>query len=141
MTDQSGFTYLNRTGFEDIHRGRLLVLTGVSSEDLANIYKSTDVYVHPSRYEGFCLPVIEALQFGAGIVFQKGSAIDEIVQPPVGIGLESSANPAEWAEACEEMLRRSRSEEWDTLIHEHLGNLPTWDSAARKLRILYNDLG
>ena len=141
VTDQTGSFYLKKIGSEEVNRGRLFVLTGMSHEELGNIYKSCDVYVHPSLYEGFCLPVTEALQFGAGIVFQKGSAIDEIVQPPVGIGLEPSAKAAEWAEACEKMLKSSRSDGWVTSIHKHLGNLPTWDSAARKLRILYNDLG
>ena len=43
-----------------------VVLTGhVSDEELVLLYQGTSLFVFPSRYEGFGLPVIEALACGA----------------------------------------------------------------------------
>lgn len=40
----------------------------VSDEDLRSLYASASVVVYPSRYEGFGLPIIEALAAGAPVV-------------------------------------------------------------------------
>ena len=54
-------------------------LTGyVSNEELAEYYYNADVFFFPSLYEGFGLPVLEAMMSGAYIVSADNSSIPEV---------------------------------------------------------------
>ena len=46
---------------------------------LAALYNAATVFVHPSRYEGFVLPVLEAMCCGAAVVAADASALPEVV--------------------------------------------------------------
>jgi glycosyltransferase involved in cell wall biosynthesis len=57
-----------------------LVLTGyIEEESLIDLYKGASVFFFPSLYEGFGLPVLEALACGLPIVTTMCSSIPEIV--------------------------------------------------------------
>ena len=57
-----------------------VILTGyVSDTDLASLYSVCDVFVFPSLYEGFGLPVLEAMSCGAPVVGADNSAVGEII--------------------------------------------------------------
>ena len=57
-----------------------VVLTGhVPDEDLAALYVGADAFVYPSRYEGFGLPVLEAMCCGVPVVTTTGGALPEVV--------------------------------------------------------------
>ena len=51
---------------------------GVTDSDLVNLYKSCDVFVYPSLYEGFGLPVLEAMSLGAAVVTSNTSSLPEV---------------------------------------------------------------
>ncbi len=55
-----------------------LVLTGlVSDAELTVLYNAATIVVHPSRYEGFGLPVVEAMKCGAPVVTTTASSMPE----------------------------------------------------------------
>lgn len=57
-----------------------LILTGyLEEEHLITLYRGASVFFFPSRYEGFGLPVLEALACGLPVVTTKVSSIPEIV--------------------------------------------------------------
>ena len=57
-----------------------LVLTGhVSDEELNKLYNLCALFVFPSWYEGFGLPVLEAMQCGACVIASDCSSMPEIV--------------------------------------------------------------
>ncbi len=57
-----------------------LVLPGYVEEDeLVTLYRQASVFFFPSRYEGFGLPLLEALACGLPVVTTKVSSIPEIV--------------------------------------------------------------
>jgi glycosyltransferase involved in cell wall biosynthesis len=58
---------------------RLHVLGRLSDEQLRDAYRSADVFVMPSRHEGFCIPVIEALACGLPVVAARAGALPETV--------------------------------------------------------------
>lgn len=49
-----------------------------ANQTLASLYSAAAVYVQPSLYEGFGLPVLEALQVGTLVVCAKNSSLREI---------------------------------------------------------------
>ena len=56
-----------------------IVLTGaLSDEELAALYNRATFVVHPSRYEGFGLPVAEAMRCGTPVITTTSSSLPEI---------------------------------------------------------------
>lgn len=53
------------------------VLGHVDDATLAALYRACTVFAYPSRYEGFGLPVLEAMSYGAPVVASAASAIPE----------------------------------------------------------------
>jgi len=49
----------------------------VSDEDLMTLYRCARVVVAPSSYEGFGLPVLEAMQLGAPVIAARASSLPE----------------------------------------------------------------
>jgi glycosyltransferase involved in cell wall biosynthesis len=71
--------------YEDIYRqakqedlaGRVLFPGFVADEDLPALYSLADVFVFPSLYEGFGIPVLEAMACGAPVVTSNNSSLPE----------------------------------------------------------------
>lgn len=56
-----------------------VVLTGfVSNQELANLYQKADLFFFPSFYEGFGLPILEAMLAGCFVVSSDTSSMPEI---------------------------------------------------------------
>lgn len=56
---------------------RVKFLDGVSDEDLVAFYKHAICYVLPSLYEGFGLPVLEAMKYGCPVITSNVSSLPE----------------------------------------------------------------
>lgn len=58
-----------------------VVRTGIlSDEELAALYRRATLFVFPSLYEGFGLPVLEAMSAGACVVARNASAMSEVLR-------------------------------------------------------------
>lgn len=110
-----------------------IVLTGyVSDEARKTLYTYADVYVLPSFYEGFGVPVIEAMGCGAPVAVANNSSLPEVVGD-AGI-LFNPIDPADIARAVTEIksdrnnwvkksLARAKYFSWDKCAKETLNVL------------------
>ena len=73
--------HVEQTAEECGVRSRLHILSGVRTEDLPAVYQMAEVFVYPSRYEGFGIPVLEALCSGVPAVAAVGSCLQEAGGP------------------------------------------------------------
>ena len=60
---------------------RVHFLHGVPDADLQSLYQMAEVFVYPSRYEGFGIPIIEAIHSGLPVVAATGSCLEEAGGP------------------------------------------------------------
>ncbi|MBD1363882.1 glycosyltransferase family 4 protein [Mucilaginibacter sp. ZT4R22] len=65
--------YLSANNLSD----RMLFQHEVSFDDLPAVYQSAALFVYPSRYEGFGIPVLEALVSGVPVIAATGSCLEE----------------------------------------------------------------
>src|ERR1051326_1403586 len=75
----------------------LEILGPVRDEDLPVLYSGAIACVYPSHYEGFGLPVLEAMQCGAAVITSRDAAISETAG---GAALQLDINDSKaWVEA------------------------------------------
>lgn len=82
---------------------RLHIIEGMGNDALPAVYQMAESFVYPSRYEGFGIPIIEAIQSGLPVVAAKGSCLEEAGGPD---NLYVDADrPDELAAAIKQTLR------------------------------------
>ena len=61
-----------------------IIFTGrLTDDELVQFYNMAELFVYPSIFEGFGLPVLEAMQCGLPVVASNTSSIPEIVSDPL----------------------------------------------------------
>jgi glycosyltransferase involved in cell wall biosynthesis len=58
--------------------GRVELVGHVDDDDLARLYRSAEAFVFPSRFEGFGLPVVEAMASGTPVVTTTAGSLPEV---------------------------------------------------------------
>jgi len=71
------YAYLVQHKLDD----RVLFIDKVTFADLPAIYQGAQLFVYPSRYEGFGIPVLEALVSGVPVIATTGSCLEEAGGP------------------------------------------------------------
>jgi glycosyltransferase involved in cell wall biosynthesis len=113
LTDDSALVFVGRTnrGAERLARelckagprGHVIGLDYVPREMLPAIYSGASIFVYPSRYEGFGLPVLEAMSCGAPVIVSSADALAELVDD-AGVVLRTES-VEELTQAMERLLR------------------------------------
>jgi glycosyltransferase involved in cell wall biosynthesis len=108
----------------------------VATGDLAALYAGAATFAYPSVYEGFGLPVLEAMACGVPVAFADGSAMTEVAGP-AGVGVPAR-DPQAWADALERLLS-------DDGLAARLGQMGrarasayTWERSARETSAVYD---
>lgn len=60
---------------------RIQFVHNVNFEDLPKVYQMASLFVYPSRFEGFGIPIIEALYSGVPVIGATGSCLEEAGGP------------------------------------------------------------
>lgn len=117
---------------------RLHCLHGLPNEDLRALYHAARLFVYPSLYEGFGIPIIEAIQAGLPVIAATGSCLEEAGGPACPYIAPDDA-PA-WAEAIRRLL--ADAETCRHIVRESQAYVQHFDQKAvtRPLLKLYRDL-
>lgn len=115
---------------------KILHLSKVDDQTLAQIYEKASLFVFPSFIEGFGLPVLEAMAVGTPVIASNKTALPEVCGDAAILVNPDSVE--ELANAIEEVLtNKSLTEELVKKGKERL-KLFSWDRAAKETLELYN---
>lgn len=110
----------------------------VSDHQLAALYQHSLAFVYPSLYEGFGIPLLEAMQCGAPIIATNSSSIPEVVHDAAFL-----VNPRQEGELTNALLRLSRESTLRSSLIEKGFNRArefSWDTTARRTLEVYERL-
>jgi glycosyltransferase involved in cell wall biosynthesis len=125
-----------REDFPEIASETGLHLLGLTSEDeLPKLFSDAVACVYPSYYEGFGLPVLEAMQCGAAVIASRDAAISEVAGDAallVEVGDERG-----WVEALRAVFEQP--ETLQALREKALARAAqfSWNKTARLTREVY----
>lgn len=107
----------------------------VSDNELASLYRHSLALVYPSLYEGFGLPVLEAMGWGAPVICSNRGALAEVAKNAAVI-----VDPLSIEEIAENMGQLWGNPDlravWAARGRENVGNY-TWSRAAKQTREVY----
>lgn len=107
----------------------------VSSDQLSSLYAGADLFVLPSRFEGYGMAYAEALAHGLPVVGTRAGAIPDTVPPDAGVLV-----PPDDVSALAEALRRliaNPDERQRLAAAARATTFPSWgEQAARFARVL-----
>ena len=107
----------------------------VPDEELARLYRGALCFAYPSLYEGFGLPVLEAMACGAPVVTSRGSATEEVAGGAAV--LVDPADPASIAAGLGEAI--SRREELARLGRKRAAAY-SWERVADATAAVYREV-
>jgi glycosyltransferase involved in cell wall biosynthesis len=116
-----------------------VIFTGfISDDELCSLYHAAQLVWFPSRYEGFGLPVLEAMACGTPVVASNASALPEIAGDAAL--LVSPHSVEEHIEAIETLLQQSSMRQQLSLRGKLHAQQFTWERSATQLRQHFQSL-
>jgi glycosyltransferase involved in cell wall biosynthesis len=110
----------------------------VEDEELHALYAGAQVVWFPSKYEGFGMPVVEAMASGAPVVASNSTSIPEIAGDAGLLVDTNSVAPS--VDAIESLIHNSTQRAEMIRKGRVRARQFTWDAAAAQLHDLYSSL-
>jgi len=117
---------------------RVISLGPVPEEDLPGLYSLAKAFVFPSLYEGFGLPVLEAMACGTPVLCSKAAGLEEVVGD-AALRVDA-ADGVEWAEALEALWHNSRLRQELRRRGFRRARGFTWAATAQKTLEVYEEV-
>jgi glycosyltransferase involved in cell wall biosynthesis len=128
---------LKMAKYRDLHPW-VKVLTDVPDSDLVEFYNRAEIFIYPSFYEGFGLPILEAMACGTPVIASNVSSM-----PEVGGAAALLADPADPGEFVSQALRLLENKEMRRRVVDaglkHARQF-TWTATARATLAVYRNV-
>ena len=116
-----------------------IIFTGfISEKELDSLFRMADFLIYPSLYEGFGIPVLEAMSMGLPVLTSNTTAMPEVAGDAAY--LVDPTNIEEMTSAMSELLKnRQRQEE---MIEKGLERVRsyTWQNVSESYLKLYQEI-
>tara|TARA_B100000927_G_scaffold289232_1_gene285444 strand:- start:912 stop:2180 length:1269 start_codon:yes stop_codon:yes gene_type:complete len=132
--EESILNSITRLGVQN----QVRVLGPVSNDHLKELYQNANLYVQPSREEGFCITALNAAAMGIPVIGCYAGAIPEICM--ISGGKLVTGNATNVTEAIRTFVADKQWLESPTTISERVRRTYSWHISAEKLVGVYSDM-
>jgi len=121
------------------HKNDIMVIGQVNDDELPVLYSLADAFVFPSLYEGFGLPILEAMACGTPVITSNTSSLPEVAGNAAM--LVNPTNENEIAEAIAKLIFDQELKK--TMIKNGLERIKifTWENTARNTLEIFKKVG
>ncbi|MCK5084813.1 MAG: glycosyltransferase family 4 protein [Candidatus Pacebacteria bacterium] len=130
-----GFEEIKKAIYKSQYKSDIILKGYVSEREKEELYKNTNIFILPSFYEGFGLPILEAMSYGVPIVCSNASSLPEIAGDAALLidsnNIQDISNAIEKI-ICDENLRNEMTKKgfenvekfsWEKCVEETLDTL------------------
>jgi glycosyltransferase involved in cell wall biosynthesis len=140
ITGGKGWMY--ETIFEQVKQsgleGRVHFPGFVDDADLPALYSAADLFAYVSLYEGFGLPLLEAMACGTPVIGSNTSSLPEVIGE---VGLQVNPHSVDdIARTLQQMIDQPELRERSIGAGLERAKTFTWDKAARELLSIYDQI-
>ncbi len=136
VTDAKGALFLQKAAKKALLAARVIIYSQLTDDELSTLYQKADLFLHPSLYEGFGLPPLEAAGVGVPVLFTEGNALMEYLPQACSFALKAQLKPSDWAQLIEQLIKK----ETKRYLNIDQSWIISWQSTAYQLKGLYNNL-
>jgi glycosyltransferase involved in cell wall biosynthesis len=117
-----------------------ITLFGYADDDqLINLYRNAEFFIYPSFYEGFGLPLVEAMACGCPVIASNTSSLPEIM--PDGEWLVDPCNIADMADRMQRLLALPPEQRREIVEkNQKQARNFTWDKTASRMIGIFEGL-
>ena len=117
---------------------RIYLIGFVADDDLPALYSLADIFAFPSHYEGFGIPIVEAMACGTPVVCANNSCLPEVAGQ-AALQITATDIPA-LAEALHRLATKSQLREQAINQGFLQAKKFTWTAAAKRLLTVYQQV-
>ena len=118
--------------------GNVRVLGFIDQKDLPGLYTGASLFIYPSIFEGFGLPVVEAMACGVPVITSNKGSLEEIARDAAIF-----VDPELADDIAREMMKVFIDKDLKTTLIEkgkkRAANF-CWENTAKRVKILYEKL-
>ncbi|MEJ2747640.1 MAG: glycosyltransferase family 1 protein, partial [Anaerolineae bacterium] len=121
--------------------GRVHFIGFVEDADLPALYSAADLFAMPSLYEGFGLPLLEAMACGVPVLSSNASSLPEVVgETAVQLSPQDQSDQSAWTSALRSFLDNpAQRQQLIDAGYQQVRKF-TWPKAAQQLLAIYHAL-
>lgn len=121
-----------------LDRPDVINLGYIAEEDMPHLYNACDLFLHPSMYEGFGFPPLEAMACGCPVISSNAASLPEVIGD-AGL-LADPRNDSEWIELITNVL--SDEKLYHYMVEKGLKRSKqfSWDATAKKTIEVYQEI-
>lgn len=125
-------SYIDCLGLKDVFQ----FVDSCSDEELVRLYHNCDLYVQPSKHEGFCMAALDAAAFGMAVIGSDVGELKRISELSGGISPQYN-NVDDYVKAIKHIIFNPVEGQERKKYAEAIRNKYNWDNSCEKLDELY----
>jgi glycosyltransferase involved in cell wall biosynthesis len=111
----------------------------IPDKELPMLYSSADIFVFPSRYEGFGLVLLEAMACGTPVIGTDAGGIPTAINNG-SAGLKIQRNVHEFVEAIDTLISDDIQREDIPMQTKKVAKITSWSTVMRRVEATYNKM-
>jgi glycosyltransferase involved in cell wall biosynthesis len=127
----TGFSHRMEAKYGALRPQGIVILPEVTDSELAALYRDCQAFVFSSLYEGFGIPIVEAMQFGKWIVSSRTSSLAEVCGPALLSAIEDPTDTASVVHALHEAQHILNREPPEPMVPRAQAQRFTWKQVVR----------